>query len=171
MSTVPPREYEFNQEQNKVIGGLATRMRGVGFFLIVVAVVNFLVTVLVVVAIYRARLPQGYVDSVLEKVASQKTRTDVNAQLSKLPANDHLWGIAISSAVNGLIYLLIGVWTQSASRSFGKIVETQGSDISHLMNALSSLNKMYSLIYTLIVLTLLVFLVAVGLAIYSQVAR
>jgi hypothetical protein len=145
-------------------------MRGVGVFLIVVALLNFLVAALLVLAIYRAKLPEEYVKVVLEK-ASEATRTDLNAQLSKLPPDNHLWGIAISNAVNGLLYLLIGVWTRSAGGSFQRIVTTQGSDISHLMEALSSLNKMYALIYTLIVIGLLLLLATVGLFIYAQMTR
>jgi hypothetical protein len=169
MST-PPRGYEFTQDQNLVIGALSARMRGVGFFLVFIAVLNFLVAAGIVTAIYRARLPQSYVDSVLAK-ASDATKTDVKAQLDKLPPDNQLWGIAISSAVNGLIYLLIGVWTQSAAGSFQKIVDTQGSDINHLMNALSALNKMYSLIYTLIMIGLLCLLAMIGLFLYVHFTR
>jgi hypothetical protein len=170
VSTASPREYEFSPSQNAVFGALAYRMRGVGFFLIVVALLNFLVAALVVLAIYRAKLPEDYVKVVLEK-ASETTRTDLKAQLTRLPPDNHLWGIALSNAVNGLLYLLIGAWTRSAARSFKKIVDTQGSDISHLMEALASLNKMYSLVYTLIVIGLLLILAAVGLFIYAQMIR
>src|SRR5262249_13874268 len=125
---------------------------------------------LVVLAIYRAKLPEDYVKVVLEK-ASETTRTDLNAQLSKLPPDKHLWGITVSNAVNGLLYLLIGLWTRSAARSVKKVVATHGSDMSHLMEALSALNKMYGLIYALIVIGLVLFLAAVGLFIYAQVMR
>ena len=170
MSTASSREYEFSPAQNEVFGALASRMRGVGFFLIVVALLNFLVAALVVLAIYRAKLPEDYMKVVLEK-ASETTRTDLNAQLSKLPPDNHLWGIAISNAVNGLIYLLIGVWTRSAAGSFKQVVDTQGGDIRHLMEALSSLNRMYTLIYTLILLGLLLILATVGLFVYAQMTR
>lgn len=170
MSTAPLREYEFSPSQNDVFDALARRMRGVGVFLVVVAVLNFLVAGLVVLAIYRTKLPEDYVKAVLEK-ASETTRTDLSAQLSKLPPEDHLWGIAISNGINGLLYLLLGVWTQSAAGSFKKIVTTRGGDINHLMEALSSLNKMYSLIYTLIVIGLLFFVAAIGLFVYAHYAR
>jgi hypothetical protein len=170
MSTVSAREYEFSSSQNHVFGALAHRMRGVGVFLIVVALLNFLVAALVVLAIYRTKLPEDYVKVVLEK-ASEATRTDLNAQLAKLPPDNHLWGIAISNALNGLLYLLIGAWTRSASGSFQKVFATQGKDISHLMEALSSLSKMYGLIYTLIVIGLVLFLATVGLFIYAQMTR
>jgi hypothetical protein len=170
MSTSSHREYEFSPAQNEVFGALSSRMQGVGLFLVVVAILNFLVAGLVVLAIYRTKLPEDYVKVVLEK-ASETTRTDLNAQLSKLPPDNHLWGIAISNAVNGLLYLLIGVWTRSAAGSFKKIVETQGGDIHHLMEALTSLNKMYTLIYTLILLGLLLIVATIALVVYAQMAR
>src|SRR5262249_48604292 len=98
-------------------------------------------------------------------------RTDVQKELANLPPDTHLWGIAIFSAVNFLIYLLVGVWTREAAGSFRKIVDTQGHDMSHLMSALSALNRMYTLISTLIVLGLLLFLAAVGYFAYSQFTR
>jgi hypothetical protein len=170
MSTAPPRQYEFGPQQNTLFAALASNMRGVGFFLVVLALLNLLVAVVVIITIYRAKLPQDYVDTVLKKV-SEATKTDVKDQLSHLPPDNHLWGIAISSGVNFLIYLLLGMWTQSAASSFRKIVDTTGSDVSHLMDALSSLNKMYGLVRTLIIIGLLVLLVAICLAIYAHLVR
>jgi hypothetical protein len=170
MSSVPPREYEFSPDQNALFGALASHMRLVGLFLAVVGVLNILAALVIVVAIYRAKLPQSYVDSVLQK-ASEASKTDVKAQLDKLPPDDHLWGLAIGGLVNGLLYLLIGVWTRNAAGSFQQIVDTRGHDISHLMHALGSLNKMYTLIYTLIVIGLLLFLITLGLFLFAQFSR
>jgi len=170
MSSVSPREYEFNEQQNQLIGGLAGRMRGVGFFHVFIAILNLLVGIAVVIVIYRAKLPQDYVDTVVSKVG-QAAHTDLKKQLETLPPDNHLWGIVISCAVNFLLYLMIGLWTQNAGSSFQKIVETRGSDVSHLMDALSSLNKMYTLIYTLILLSLLVLIVGLGLVLYLQFTR
>ena len=69
MSTASSREYEFSPAQNEVFGTLAYRMQGVGFFLVVIALLDFLVAVLVVLAIYRAKLPEDYVKVVLEKAS------------------------------------------------------------------------------------------------------
>jgi hypothetical protein len=171
VSSPSPREYEFNEEQNQLIGGLAMRMRGVGLFLIVVAILNFLVALLVILVIFRTKLPQNYVDTVVKNV-SDAAKTDVKKKLTEeLPADNHLWGIAIGTAINGLLYLLIGVWTRTAGTSFRLIVETKGTDISLLMSALSALNKMYTLIYTLILVGLLVLVLSIGLSFFSQMAR
>jgi hypothetical protein len=170
MSSVPSRGYEFNPEQNSLIGDLAARMRGVGLFLAVVGLLNLLAAALMIVAIYRAKLPQEYVDAVVAKV-SEAAKTDVTAQLAKLPPDTHLWGMAFASAINGLVYVLIGSWTRNAGASFRNIVDTKGSDIGHLMEGLGSLNKMYQLIATLIAFGLLLFIATIGLFIYAQFTR
>jgi hypothetical protein len=170
MSSVPPREYEFDQNQNFLFSALAVRMRLVGLFLAAVGVLNILAGLIVIVAIYRAKLPQDYVDSVLQKT-SEATKADVKAQLDKLPPDNQLWGLAIGGLVNGLLYLLIAVWTRSAAASFQRIVATRGHDISNLMDALVSLNKMYTLIYTIIVIGLLLILVTLGLFLFAQLSR
>src|SRR5262245_59996403 len=46
---------------------------------------------------------------------------------------------------SGVLNILMGVWTQSAAASFGRIVKTQGHDIGHLMDAVGELRKMYKL--------------------------
>ncbi len=54
-----------------------------------------------------------------------------------------------AALILGLVYILVGVWTRSAGGSFREVVRTHGADISHLMNALESLRKFYSLMYWL----------------------
>jgi hypothetical protein len=156
-------QYEFSQEQNALIGSLASKMRFVGLFLIAVGVVNLLIALLVVVAIYRDRVPQKWIDQL-----PAETRAKVEEQKEKLPDNTHLWGIAINAGVVALFYLVMGAWTRAAGYSFQKIVDTQGSDISHLMSALSSLHSMYALVYMLLVVTILLGLLALGLTLYKQ---
>src|SRR5262249_9073593 len=156
-------QYEFSQEQNALIGSLASKMRFVGLFFLAVGVLNVLIALLVVVAVFRDRVPQKWVDQL-----PAEAKAKVEEQKDKLPANNHLWGIAINAGVVGLFYLVMGAWTQAAGDSFRKIVDTQGSDISHLMSALSSLHSMYALVYTLLVVTILLGLVALGVTLFQQ---
>lgn len=172
MSSSP--QYEFTQEQNTLVSSLAGKMRFVGLFSVIFGVIGLLITALVIVAIYRDRLPAGWADRIKEyqKAAREKLPEDARKQVDqytpdKLPANNHLWGIAIYVGVTGIFFLLLGVWTRSAGGSFQKIVDTQGSDITNLMNALSSLKSMYALIYLLVVLALVGGVVAVGLTLYQ----
>jgi hypothetical protein len=166
--------YEFTADQNKLIGSLAGKMRFVGLFAVILGVINLLLALLVVAAVYRDRIPPDWktkTNDYLEK-AREKLPEDVRKQaeqysLDKLPPNNHLWGIAIGSAVTGLFYLLLGVWTRSAGASFQKIVDTQGSDIKHLMDGMGSLHQMYSLLYTLLVIVLLAGIISLCLTLYQ----
>jgi hypothetical protein len=158
-----PSRYEFTQDQNALIGSLATKMRFVGLFFVVVGVLNVIIALLIVLAIYRDRIPQKWIDQL-----PTEAKTTIEQNKDKLPVNNHLWGIAINAGVVGLFYLAMGGWTRSAGTSFEKIVTTQGSDVSHLMNALSSLHSMYALVYTILVLTILLGLVALGLTLFNQ---
>ncbi|MFB2937687.1 DUF5362 family protein [Aerosakkonemataceae cyanobacterium BLCC-F154] len=76
----------------------------------------------------------------------------------------------LGAIINGVVYILIGVWTNSASSAFRRIVETSGSDIENLMGALGELRKLYTLQYWLLIIALvftaiaLVFTVIFGVA-------
>lgn len=67
--------------------------------------------------------------------------------------------------VMAAIYIIIGIWTIGASNSFKKIVETEASDISHLMNALNELKKLYTLQYVLVIIAI----VFMGIAILTGI--
>jgi hypothetical protein len=73
------------------------------------------------------------------------------------------WG----GGLNFVIYSLLGFWTLQASGGFTAVVETVGWDVPHLMDALSGLRRMYSLIYWILIMAL----VAVLVLILASVAR
>jgi hypothetical protein len=169
--------YEFNADQNRLIGSLAGKMRFVGIFALFVGVLNIIMAIFVVTAIYRDRIPREWKAKTMEYLdqARKQLPEDVRKQadqysLDKLPANDHLWGIAIGTGITGLFYLLLGVWTKSAGTSFQKIVDTQGSDIRNLMNGLGSLHQMYSLIYTLLMIVLIAGIISLVFTIFRSFA-
>jgi hypothetical protein len=56
--------------------------------------------------------------------------------------------------ITGALACVVGLWTQRASASFKSVVQTEGKDISHLMDALDDLRKLYSLQYWLLILGL-----------------
>ena len=166
--------YEFTADQNKLIGSLAGKMRFVGLFAVVLGVINLILALLVVAAVYRDRIPaewktktNEYLEKAREKLPEDVRKQSEQYSLDKLPANDHLWGIAIGSGFTGLFYLLLGVWTRSAAASFKKIVDTRGNDIKNLMDGMGSLHQMYSLLYTLLVIVLLAGIVSLGLTLYK----
>ncbi|MDG3005250.1 hypothetical protein [Paludisphaera mucosa] len=46
-----------------------------------------------------------------------------------------------------MLFMVFGVWTHRAGRDFGRVAESRGRDVAHLMSALSSLLNCYRLIY------------------------
>ena len=148
--------HEFTGEQNEVIGRLASKMSVVGLVSVVFGVLYLLSAVLLLACIFQDKMPADVVSKIPDDVRS------------KVPSTNYLWGVLIQTVLAGVIFLMIGVWTRSSAASFQEIVSTTGRDISHLMNALSSLHKMYSLLYTLIIVTLIVALIAIGLQLYLR---
>jgi hypothetical protein len=148
--------YEFTEVQNRQIGSLAHKMRLVGLVAIVLGVVELLLGILLLVYAFRDQLPAD----VLRRIPEDT--------LKQLPPPSQLWAVVVQAGASGLIFLLIGLWTRSAAAEFQKIVDTTGSDISHLMNVLGSLHKMYSLLYTLIIVGILAFLLSIGLLLYIR---
>jgi len=66
--------------------------------------------------------------------------------------------------------LLIGIWTINAANSFKLVVDTRGHDIPHLMNALTSLRKLYTLMFWFLIaaLVLIVLAVAAGILLWAM---
>jgi hypothetical protein len=59
-----------------------------------------------------------------------------------------------------LIDVLIGIWTLSAARAFRQVAVTGGHDVERLMEGLSDVRKLYSLIYWLLIVSVVVASVA-----------
>jgi hypothetical protein len=69
----------------------------------------------------------------------------------------------VFGTIQALIYGLIGFWTLDASKAFREVVTTTGWDVPHVMDALRSLRKMYSLLFWLLIASIAaVFILMVG---------
>jgi hypothetical protein len=60
-----------------------------------------------------------------------------------------------SEIINGIVAIVLGVWTINASRYFKNIVDTSGNDIRNLMDALREMKKLYSLQFWMEIMALL----------------
>lgn len=74
----------------------------------------------------------------------------------------------LNSIIQGIIQLIIGIWTAKAASSFQLIVKTQGSDIENLMNALGELRKLYTLQYWVLIIALILVVIAIVTALLSR---
>lgn len=55
---------------------------------------------------------------------------------------------------------MVGLWTRQAAFGFGGIVQTEGHDISRLMEALGALHRKYELMYTVLLVAAIISLVS-----------
>jgi hypothetical protein len=79
----------------------------------------------------------------------------------KAVRDPHLFLEAALIGLGMLFYLALGIWTSRAARSFQHIVSTQGQDVTHLMDALDNLRKLYGLLSILVKVYVAIVLVAV----------
>ena len=70
----------------------------------------------------------------------------------------------IGGIINGVVQIIIGLWTSKAASSFQRIVDTQGSDMENLMGALGELRKLYTLQYWLILIAVIFVAIALIVA-------
>jgi hypothetical protein len=142
MSTSPQPEfksgqYEFNAEQNRTIGELASAMSVVATLMKVAGLVFMVFFALVLYP----------------------------AILAKLPLSGYAPVVGLGAAA--LLCLSIGFWTSGSAHSFQRIVESQNRDIWHLMNALSALRDMYGLLRTIIIGALVLAAVGAALSLFQ----
>ena len=81
------------------------------------------------------------------------------------------YGPAAGLGAAALLCLSFGFWTGGSARSFRRVVETRNEDIWHLMNALESLRSMYSLMRSIILLSLVLIVVGLALAGFAMASR
>lgn len=124
-------QYEFNASQNQTLGSLANRMRMFGYALIM----------------------GGALQSMAMCVALVTTLGPDGQEAPHLP-------LAVLLAA-GLLAAFLGFSLQKAAFFFQQMVETEGSDIDHLMNALARLERFFevsgALVWALVLLLLVAF--------------
>jgi hypothetical protein len=132
--------YEFGTEQNSLIGDTATKMKLVGLILIIFGFLNLLNAIMFQVL---------YV-----QMNNEQIPPEIRDQLAQISTRDR-WIITGYITVVGVVFVFSGLWTRQAGGSFSEIVRTKGNDIAHLMSGFRSLNKMYSLLATVMVAAIL----------------
>ena len=70
--------------------------------------------------------------------------------------------LEVSILFLALMFMVVGIWTHRAGREFLKVAETEGNDVSHLMDALANLLKFYTLLYLLFFVALVFAIIQLG---------
>jgi hypothetical protein len=167
MSTAPSTiaEYEFDDSQNQLIGGLARKMGLVGFVMLFFGLLQIVHGVTTLVA---SRNP----DRVIAAAEKAGMPAEQLSMLKEALAGG-FWAspLTVSSlafAMAGLFLFLLGLWTRKAAMSFAGIVQTKGRDVERLMDALGAMHRKYSLMYTVLLVAALVSIVSLGLALWQS---
>lgn len=71
-------------------------------------------------------------------------------------------GPALGNFAQCVVFVLVGVWLQRAVDAFTKVVDSAGDDITHLLEALTELTRVFSLQRAVFVLALLVTVLSIG---------
>ena len=69
--------------------------------------------------------------------------------------------LAITFALVAAFFIAIALWTIRAGREFRRVVDTEGDDIPHTMNALAELRRFYTLHFWLIIVYLVLIVLAI----------
>jgi hypothetical protein len=69
--------------------------------------------------------------------------------------------VALVYIVQGIVNLLIGIWTRSSAGGFTRVVETEGNDIANMMHALGELRRVYNLQKIVIIVTMVLVALAI----------
>jgi hypothetical protein len=142
MSADPSKaQYEFTDEHNRSISSLADSMRTVAGLLQILGLVFAIFFAIKLMTILRSESRSAAVMPVIA-------------------------AIGMGSAT--MLCLSMGFWTSWAASEFRKVVETKGSDVWHLMNALRQLRNMYSLIRAIVYGSLVLAIVGIVLGIAAQ---
>lgn len=77
----------------------------------------------------------------------------------------------LSSIIQGVLLLLVGLWTRNAAQAFKRVVTTTGTDIENLMGALGELRKLYTLQYWLTIVVVIFLILALILSLIAVIAQ
>lgn len=156
-------EYEFSDEQNRLVGSLARKMSLVGFVMMFFGGLQLFNGIMTLVA---TRNPEKIItaakDAGLTEIQLQQLQTSLTSDgwLSPITIS------AIAFGITGLFVVLVGLWTQQAAAGFAGIVLTKGQDMGRLMDALGALHKKYSLMYNLLWIAAIAGLISFGFSLY-----
>lgn len=77
----------------------------------------------------------------------------------------------VGNVINGVVQVILGIWTNKAADAFKQIVVTQGNDIENLMGALGELRKLYTVQYWLYIIALIFLAIFFVLGLIAGVAN
>jgi hypothetical protein len=149
-------QYEFNTAENELFAALAAKMRFVGLVLGVLGAIYLILGALLIFMALSGQAP----------IATTQPPAGGTATTGRLGV-EH----SIGYIIGGIIYLAMGGWTRNGAAAFRRIVDTEGSDIPHLMEAATNLRKVYTLQFWLILIGLITLIALTTIMVVAYATR
>ncbi|MBY0586913.1 hypothetical protein K2X85_07040 [bacterium] len=166
MSSEPlVNEYEFNDQQNRLIGDLARKMGMVGFVIVFFGAIQIFQAV---AGFISTRNPDRILAAAKEAGVAEPQMKQLETVLTSGGWMSPIAMTAVAVGLVGLMMVMMGLWTQQAAAGFGGIALTKGQDIRRLMDALGAMHKKYSLIYNILWVAAIMSLVSLGFSLYQM---
>jgi hypothetical protein len=138
-----PTGHEFTDAQNAVIAGLAGPMGLVGVMLVALGLLGAAGAIAGTVVRVRGVMALDAAWEARVRALDEAARAAV-ARPDTMPV-PFIVVAGVLAFVGALLPVALGAWLRSASRSFGRIVTTQGDDVTQLMDAVRELTHVYAL--------------------------
>jgi len=155
-------EYEFDEDQNVTIEGLAEKMGVVGLFLWLTGLLVLVISAMSVYSVFMEtpKLPERVPDALSFAVDEFNQRVESNRSVA------FVGGVA--GILNGFLLLVGGTLTRRAAHHFRQVVQTRGTDIANMMDALNALRSFFGIGSTLLLIGLAAGSVTMTLTIYFK---
>jgi len=162
-ATAPTPEFEFDEAQNKLIGGLAGKMGLVGFVMVFFGLLQMINGV---ATLFMSRSPDRVIAAAEKAGMTEEQLGALKESLSGGFWSSPITASALGFALAGLFLFLVGFWTRQAAVGFAGIALTKGKDISRLMDALGAMYRKYEMIYTLLLAAAIISLVSLAIGLW-----
>ncbi len=83
-----------------------------------------------------------------------------------LTVNANAFGLG--DFIAGLLYIAIGAWTRAAGVGMSRVVQTRGSDVTHLMDALANVRRIYTLFYWICLVAIALMILSLLIVIFRS---
>lgn len=164
-STTSTPEFEFDESQNKLIGGLAGKMGLVGFVMVFFGLLQMINGV---ATLFMSRSPDRVIAAAEKAGMSKEQLGTLKESLEGGFWSSPITASAVGFALAGLFLFLVGFWTRQAAVGFAGIALTKGKDISRLMDALGAMYRKYEMIYTLLLAAAIISLLSLAIGLWHS---
>jgi hypothetical protein len=154
--------YEFNADQNRIIGGLATRMGIVGTVALVAGLL------IIIASVFSLLTSTGQLPAPSADLPDEARAALTQASAAIKSYGNNAYYAALGGLFQGLLLLALGIFARRGASGFRAVVHTQGDDITHLMGALDAQRRFFGVVATVLTLAILIGVANTAFQLYQR---